>query len=125
MTEKRGEKVTQELKEELLERLTRKLRLQEPDEEELTLLEDELSDAEAEILLELNMDELGEEFWGKLLELAALYYRQDLAQEEPRLSWSCTEGQLSQSERRISPAEYRSMERALLESLKPYRRVRC
>jgi hypothetical protein len=117
--------MTQELKEEMLQRLVRKLRLEESDEEELNLLEDELADAEAEILLELNMDELGEEFCGTLLELAALYYRQDLAQEGGSLSWSCAEGQVSESEKRISPSEFRSCEREILNSLRRYRRVGC
>jgi hypothetical protein len=117
--------MTQELKDEMLQRLVRKLRLVEPDEEELNLLEDELSDAETEILLELNMDELGEEFCGTLLELAALYYRQDLAQEGGNLSWSYAEGQVSESEKRISPSEFRDCEREILSSLRRYRRVEC
>ena len=117
--------MTQELKEEMLERLVRKLRLQEADEETLTLLEDELSDVEAEILLELNMDELGEEFCGKLLQLAALYYRQDLAQESGTLSWSRTEGQISESEQGFRPEEFRQCEREILDSVRRYRRVEC
>lgn len=117
--------MTQELKEEMLERLVRKLRLQEADEEELTLLEDELDDAETELLLELNMDELGEEFCGKLLQLAALYYRQDLAQESGTLSWSRTEGQISESEQGFRPEEFRQCEREILDSVRRYRRVEC
>ncbi len=59
--------MTNETKEALLERLRRKLRLDEPDEEQLTLLEDELLDAEAELKLELNVDELDEDFHAKLV----------------------------------------------------------
>ena len=117
--------MTQELKEEMLQRLVRKLRLVEPDEEELNLLEDELGDAEAEILLELNMDTLEEQFYSKAVELAAVYYRYDLAQEGGAAEWSCTEGQLSQSEKHFSPAEYQRTVQELLSSLSRYRRVSC
>lgn len=117
--------MTNEVKEALLERLIRKLRLEEPDEEQLNLLEDELMDAESELLLELNVEELDEEFFGKLLALAVLYYKEDLYSEDLVSSWSSTEGQLSESQTRMSLAELYKAQREILQSVRRYRRVSC
>lgn len=110
----------------LLSRLCRKLRLTDPDEETLALLEDELADAELEILVHLNMDELEERFQGKAVELAAAYYRQDTAEGAGWVkSRSYNEGEVSESESYASPEEARREVQAILDSLKRYRRVTC
>lgn len=117
--------MTNETKEALLERLRRKLRLDEPDEELLTLLEDELLDAEAELKLELNVDELDEDFHAKLVALSVLYYKQDLCTEDLVRSWTCTEGQVSESQTKESLESLQKAERELLHSVRRYRRVSC
>lgn len=117
--------MTGETRDELLARLVRKLRLEDLDEDLLTLLEDELDDAEAEILLELRMDELEERFFSKLVELAAVYYRQDAVQMGDVKSHTYTEGKVSESETYFTPDEFKQQERAILNSLKRYRQVRC
>ncbi len=117
--------MTPELKESLLERLQRKLRLTEADEELLTLLEDELMDAETELRLELNVEELDEDFHGKLLSLAALYYKEDLYTEDLVTSWTDTEGQVSESRTRESLEALQKYEKELLQSVRRYRRVSC
>ena len=117
--------MTNETKEALLERLRRKLRLDEPDEEQLTLLEDELLDAEAELKLELNVDELDEDFHAKLVALAVLYYKQDLCTEDLVRSWTSTEGQVSESQTKESLESLQKAERELLQSVRRYRRVSC
>ncbi len=117
--------MTDEVMEALQERLMRKLGLEEPDEDVLALLEDELLDAEAEILLELNLDELEERMQGKVVELAAVYFRYDLAQEDGVQVRSYAEGQISESETRFTPEEYRRDVREILDSLNRYRRVSC
>ena len=117
--------MTDEVLEALQERLMRKLGMEEPEEEEITLMEDELLDAEAEILLELNMDELDDRMLGKVVDLAAVYYRYDMAQEDGVQSRSYAEGQISESEKRFSPGEYRQAVREILDSLSRYRRVTC
>jgi hypothetical protein len=66
--------------EKLVEELAQKLKLVEPDEDTLTLLEDEIQDAEAEIVLELNLDGLPEDNHADVIELAALYYEHDTDQ---------------------------------------------
>lgn len=122
---KGGNHLTNETKEALLERLRRKLRLDEPDEELLTLLEDELLDAEAELKLELNVDELDEDFHAKLVALSVLYYKQDLCTEDLVRSWTCTEGQVSESQTKESLESLQKAERELLHSVRRYRRVSC
>jgi hypothetical protein len=117
--------MTQEVMEMLQEKLARKLRLAEPDEDVMTLLEDELLDAEAEILLELNVDKLEEELYSKAVELAAVYFRYDIAQEGAASEWSYAEGELKDSEKRFSPLEYQRTVREILDSLSRYRRVTC
>lgn len=117
--------MTDEVMELLQERLARKLRLEEPDEDQMSLLEDELLDAEAEILLELNEDQLEEGLYSKTVELAAVYYRYDIAQESEISAWSRTEGQVSESEKRFSPREYRQTVQEILSSLSRYRKVPC
>lgn len=110
----------------LLERLQRKLFLTDPDSEERALMTDELRDAEGEMLLHLGTDTLDETFYGKLVELAALYYRQDqLGEESCYASRSYTEGQVSQSDSYLTPAQLRQAATELLGSLARYRRVSC
>lgn len=115
--------MTTALRDALLVRLVRKLRLENPDSDTLALLEDELEDAEAEILLVLNVDELEERFFSKLVELAAVYYRQDEATTGVK-SRSYSEGDVSQSESFLTPEEYRRQAQSILDSVRRYRQVR-
>ena len=110
-----------------LARLLRKVGLESPEEELLLLLTDELLDAEGELLLYLGMDSLEERFLPKAVELAALYYQRDCRELESGglKSSSYGEGQISQSEQYLSPAEFRSGMTEILESLARYRRVTC
>ena len=119
--------MTELLLETLVERLARKLELEEPDRDILALLEDELRDAEGEIALYLNWErgEVCEKLTGKLVELAALFYRQDQLAEGGVTARSYSEGQVSQSERYQTPEELRGSMRELLAGLARYRRVVC
>lgn len=113
--------------EQALNRLCRRLGLEQPEEEVLLLLEDELLDAECELLLYLGADSLEEQFLSKTVELAALYYQRDRRELENGglQSASYAEGQISQSERYLTPSEFRSGVAEILESLARYRRVSC
>ena len=64
----------------LTEKLANRLNLDGTDEETMELLEDELLDAETEILLELNLNELEEWMYSKVIELAAVYYKFDISE---------------------------------------------
>lgn len=109
----------------LLVRLGRKLGLTEPEEDEAALMEDELLDAEGEILLYLGCEELEEHLLSKVVELAAVFYRRDSAEHEGAAMSSYTEGQISESVTYLSPSEYRAAVGDLLDSLARYRRVTC
>lgn len=118
--------MTEEVLERLLERLQRKLALTDPDSDELALLTDELRDAEGKLLLYLDVNELEERFYGTVVELAALYYRQDKQTEEGYYaSRSYTEGQVSQSDSYLTPAQLRQAEAEMFDSVARYRRVSC
>lgn len=109
----------------LLQRLQRKLSLTDPDSDEEALLADELADAERELLLYLGMESLEERFYGKVVELAALYYRQDTLSEQGYASRSYTEGQVTQSDSYLTPAQLQQAAAELFDSLARYRRVLC
>ena len=113
--------------EQALARLCRRLGMEDAEEDTLLLLEDELLDAETELLLYLGADSLEEQWLSKAVELAALYYQRDRRELEGGglQSASYAEGQISQSERYLSPAEFRSGVAEILESLARYRRVTC
>ena len=119
--------MTETLLESLLERLVRKLELDEPDGDTLALLEDELRDAEGEIALYLNWEgeEVSEKLAGKLVELAALFYRQDRLREEGLTGRSSSEGQVSESEPYQTPEQLRGEMRDLRSGRARYRRVVC
>lgn len=119
--------MTETQTEEALARLKRRLGLESPEEEILLLLGDELLDAEGELLLYLGADALEEAWLGKTVELAALYYQRDRRELEGGglKAASYAEGQISQSEQYLSPAEFRSGVAEVLESLARYRRVSC
>ncbi|MCD8190555.1 MAG: hypothetical protein LUD78_10110 [Clostridiales bacterium] len=72
--------MTDEIMETLLVQLERKLGLDAPEDDEIALLEDELSDAEGELLLYLGVDELDSGMLCKAVELAALFYRRDVSE---------------------------------------------
>lgn len=114
--------MTNETMEQLLSRLIRKLGLEEPEDDALTLLEDELLNAEAELLLYLNRKELPLGMDGKLLELAALFYQQSTAEHQGMKSASYSEGQVSQSVSYQTDSDYQSAREALLRSVAHYRR---
>ncbi len=117
--------MTEERLEAALERLQRKLSLTDPDSDELALLSDELLDAEGELLLYLGWDELDETLLGKTIELAALYYQQDRLTERGYSSRGYSEGQVSQNDNYLTPAQIQETAQELLHSLARYRRVTC
>lgn len=119
--------MTSEQVNQLLQRLQRKLGLEEAEEDELLLLNDELLDAYGELLIYLGMSDLEESFFPKVVELAALYYRRDQRELEGGglKSSGYTEGQISQTESYLTPAEFRSGVEEVLDSLSRYRRVTC
>lgn len=113
--------MTQERKEELLERLVRKLRLEDPDEDVLTALEDDLDDAEEELLLYLNRETLPAAMERKVLELAAIYARQDLAENPGVCSFSYSEGDVKQSETYLTGKDYQNQVDELLSGVAHWR----
>ncbi len=88
------------------------------------VLTDALTAAEEEILRYLNRDELPTCADSLLIELAALRLLGGQSGAGTK-SASYTEGQISQSESYFTPAELREGARALLDTLAPYRRVKC
>lgn len=117
--------MTDVVMETLLSRLARKLNLEEPEEELTALLEDELSDAEGELMLYLGVDLLDQGFWPKVVELAALFYRRDCVSHPDLKSRSYAEGQVSESETYLSDQDYQSAVQELFAGLSRYRRVTC
>lgn len=117
--------MTEEMLGVLLPRLERALHLEEPDEELTILLEDELCDAEGELLLYLGDSELKEVMMPKVVELAAVFYRRDCAEHAALRGVSYAEGQLSQSETYLTPEDYYSAVQEIVSSLARYRRVSC
>lgn len=109
----------------LLPRIQRALGLDDPDIDTLTLLEDELRDAEGELCLYLGVSELEEALLPKVTALAAVFYRRDRSLHGDVKSVSYTEGQLSQSETYLSAADYRSAVAEIEGELARYRRVTC
>lgn len=109
----------------LLIRLRRRLGLDEPDGETVLLLEDSLLDAEGELLLYLNREQLPDALNSKVVELAALFYQQDTVEITPGVkSSSYSEGNVSQSETYQTAADYQAAIDSLLASLARYRLVR-
>ena len=106
-------------------KLTRKLELAEQDSEGVARLEDALEEAEGTLLLYLRWDEVKGALIGKLVELAALYYRRDSAGVTSGgvKSSAYTENQISQSETYLTAADHAAAEQAILESLARYREV--
>lgn len=113
--------------EQALAKLCRKLGLEEPEEDTLLLLQDELEDAGSEVLLYLGADSLEDAWLSKVVELAALYYQRDQRELEGGglQSASYAEGQISQSEQYLTPSAFRAGVAEVLESLARYRRVSC
>jgi hypothetical protein len=114
--------VTQERLEAMQGRLARRLKLDEEDEDLLVMLEDALTDAEAELLLYLNRETLPEALYPKVLELADLYARRDLADNPDLCSMSYSEGDVSRSETYLTGKDYRDQEDDLLSSVAHWRR---
>ena len=117
--------MTDEVMEQLLVQLKRKLGLEEPEEEVMLLLEDELWDAEGEILLYLDRQSLDSGMLGKVVELAAIFYQRDRMESAVIRSSSYSEGQISQSDTYMGPEEYQKAVAEVLGSLARYRRVSC
>lgn len=118
--------MTEQETEGLLARLERRLGLDEPEEELLALMVDELMDAENELKLYLNLKVLPGALSGKVVELAAVFFRRDRCEEEQgKSSSSYTEGQISQTDHYFSPKEYRAAVSEILDSVARYRRVVC
>ena len=117
--------MTEEMLSNLLPKLERALHLEEPDEEMTVLLEDELYDAEGELLLYLGVRELEEIMMPKVVELAAVFYRRDCAEHMDLRSVRFEEGQLSQSETYLSADDYRNAVQEIVSGLARYRSVSC
>lgn len=106
----------------LRSRLQRKLGLEDADGDTVLLLEDELRDAEGELLLFLNRESLPPTLEVKLVELAALYYRRDSQEPAGLKSATYTEGDVSQSESYLTGADFQAEADALLASVRHWRR---
>lgn len=117
--------MTDAVLESCLERLQRRLGLEEADEDELLLLQDEVEDAEREVLTYLGCDTLESRFLTQVLALAALYYRKDMTDSGGQQSYSYSEGQVSESITYLTEAEYRSGVAEILDTLARYRVVSC
>ena len=109
----------------LLTRLQLKLGLEDPDDEVTAALEADLAEAEGELLLYLNVDELAERFYPKLVALAAVYYQRDTAEAgHPGMQdVSVTEGSLSQKVTYRSGESWQTQEQAIFNSIARYRVV--
>lgn len=107
-------------------KLLRKLELTEQDSEGVARLEDALEEAEETLLLYLRRDEVKDALIGKLVELAALYYRRDTAGVTSGgvKSSSYTEDKISQSETYLTTGDYATAEQDILAGLARYREVR-
>lgn len=109
----------------LLRRAKRRLG-QELNEEEEQRLTNALYDAEEELLLYLNRLELREQMYGKVVELAVLFYHRDHQEGGGVKSSSYSEGDVSQSVTYQTDTEYRAAVDAVLRSVSHWRRrVRC
>lgn len=116
--------MTDEVLASLLERLTRHLSLSDPDDAAVVLLTEELTEAEEELLIYLNMEELPARLYGYLVKLAAVFYRRDTADGSGGLkSASYSEGDVSQNETYLTGEEYQQQADTLLASLARYRQV--
>jgi hypothetical protein len=112
--------MTAEAMETLLPRLA--VRLGQTNEEDTALLTALLEEAEETLILYLNVTSLPEQLWGKLVELAALYAQRQKAEQGAVKAVSYSEGEMSQSETYLTPAELQAAEAALLSALAPHRR---
>lgn len=117
--------MTEQVLDTLMVRLERRLRLDDPEEEELLLMQEELESAEQEILLYLGETALDQRLWGYVLELASLYYRKDCSEITGVKSYSYSEGQVSERTEPISDREFRGGVAEVLHGLARYRRVPC
>ncbi len=117
--------MTEEMLSSLLPKLERVLHLEDPDEDVIVLLEDELCDAEGELLLYLGVRELDEVIMPKVVELAAVFYRRDCTEHMGLKSGSYAEGQLSQSETYMTAEDYRNAVQEIVSDLARYRSVSC
>lgn len=110
----------------LLSRLKAKMGISDASADEL--LTGELEDAQAELLLYLNLDALPEAMSGYAVRLAALFYQRDLQALDGDTagvkSWNYSEGEQSQSATLWTDEEYRAGVDAILSSLARYRRVK-
>lgn len=109
----------------LLTRLQLKLGLEDPDDDVTAALEADLAEAEGELLLYLNVDELAERFYPKLVALAAVYYQRDTAEAgHPGMQdVSVTEDGLSQKVTYRSGESWQAQEQAIFNSIARYRVV--
>ena len=107
-------------------KLLRKLELTEQDSEGVARLEDALEEAEETLLLYLRRDEVKDALIGKLVELAALYYRRDTAGVTSGgvKASAYTENEISQSETYLTTGDYATAEQDVLAGLARYREVR-
>ena len=113
----------------LLAKLERKLGLDPDDVEEETVdqLSDALTDAESELLLYLGTcKQLKKAFYPKLVELAALTYRRDSADNQQTCAKevSVTEDGLNQKITYLSPGDYQTQAQGIFNSLARFRQVR-
>lgn len=117
--------MTEEMQVVAKDKLLHKLSMEDPDSTAMTLLDEELEDAESDLLLYLGWDTLTATMLPKVVALAALYYQRDTATASGVVkSSSYSEGNVSQSESYLSPEEYIAAEQKILDSVAQYREVR-
>lgn len=105
----------------LRSRLSQKIEGAEPER-----MNSAIEQAESELLLYLNREELPTAMDGKLVELAALIYRRDAAEHGGAKASSYSEGDVSQSITYLTDADYQTVGDVLLRSVAHWRRrVRC
>lgn len=117
--------MTEELLEQFGARLARKLGIDETDQDEYLLMQDALKEAESELLLYLNMEELPEKLHPYVVKLAALFYQRDIQALDGggEKSWSYSEVEQTQSVTLMTVSDYQEGVDDLLSSLARYRLV--
>lgn len=114
--------MTDEHFEELLSRLEQRLNMEEPDSSQRHEMEQCILEAEGELLLYLNRVTLPQQMEGKVVELAAVYYRRDNREQTTVKAASYSEGDVSQSETYLSDQDYQNAADAVLRSVAHWRR---
>lgn len=116
--------MTSERLERMQDQLIKRFRLDCTDddfEDVCMLLGDSILDAEAELLLYLNREELPETMFAKVVALAAVYAQQAMAEEPGLRSASYSEGDVSQNETYLTGVDFQVEADAILKSVAHWR----